>query len=65
MPRSPSTTRFGFGDDDVRWLDADEARARIGTTDTFGAAFTRQCAALHPAKLVRGLGGTSSSVAAW
>jgi glycine/D-amino acid oxidase-like deaminating enzyme len=46
---------FGFGDDDMRWLDADEARARVGATDVLGAVFTPHCAAIHPARLVRGL----------
>jgi glycine/D-amino acid oxidase-like deaminating enzyme len=47
---------WGFGDDDVRWLSADEARARIGVaTDVRGALYTPHCAAIHPAKLARGL----------
>ncbi|MFT3855151.1 MAG: FAD-dependent oxidoreductase [Ilumatobacteraceae bacterium] len=46
---------FGFGDDDVCWLDAAATEARIGIDDALGAVSTRQCAALHPAKLVAGL----------
>jgi glycine/D-amino acid oxidase-like deaminating enzyme len=46
---------FGFGDDDYRWLDADEARARIGCEPNLGALYTPHCAAIHPAKLVHGL----------
>jgi glycine/D-amino acid oxidase-like deaminating enzyme len=46
---------YGFGDDDYRWLDADEARAMIGATDVHGGVFTPHCAAIHPARLVRGL----------
>jgi glycine/D-amino acid oxidase-like deaminating enzyme len=38
-----------------QWLDADAARARIDATGLLGAAFTPDCAAIHPAKLVRGL----------
>jgi glycine/D-amino acid oxidase-like deaminating enzyme len=34
---------------------ADEARARLGATHVLGATFTPDCAALHPARLVRGL----------
>ena len=37
------------------WLDRDEARARFDATDVLGAAYTADCAAIHPAKLVRGL----------
>lgn len=46
---------FGVGEEDVRWLDAEATAARIGIDDAQGAVFTRQCAALHPAKLVAGL----------
>jgi glycine/D-amino acid oxidase-like deaminating enzyme len=45
----------GFGDDDYRWLGADEARSMLATTSVFGAAYTPHCAAIHPARLVRGL----------
>jgi glycine/D-amino acid oxidase-like deaminating enzyme len=38
-----------------RWLSAAEARARVAAAQVDGAAFTRHCAALHPARLVRGL----------
>jgi glycine/D-amino acid oxidase-like deaminating enzyme len=37
------------------WLDADATRARINATGVDGAVYTRHCAAIHPAKLVRGL----------
>ncbi len=37
------------------WLDADAARARFDAAGVLGAAFTPDCAAIHPAKLVRGL----------
>jgi glycine/D-amino acid oxidase-like deaminating enzyme len=40
---------------DLAWLDRDEATARIGATDVLGATYTPHCAAIHPAKLVRGL----------
>ncbi|MCU0301259.1 MAG: FAD-binding oxidoreductase [Candidatus Nanopelagicales bacterium] len=46
---------WGFGAADYRLLDADEAAARAGATDVLGATFTPHCAAIHPAKLVRGL----------
>ena len=46
---------WGDGSDDVCLLDAAEARARLNATDVLGALFTPHCAAIHPAKLVRGL----------
>ncbi len=46
---------YGFGDDDLVLLGAGEARARLGATDVLGATYTPHCAAVHPARLVRGL----------
>jgi glycine/D-amino acid oxidase-like deaminating enzyme len=46
---------WGFGEDFVRSLDADEARERIGASDVLGATYTPHCAAIQPALLVRGL----------
>ena len=46
---------YGFTDDDYRLLGADEARARCGATGVLGAAYTPHCAAIHPARLARGL----------
>ncbi len=40
---------------DIRLLDAEAARARLDATGVLGATFTPDCAALQPAKLVRGL----------
>jgi glycine/D-amino acid oxidase-like deaminating enzyme len=37
------------------WLDAEQARDRVAAAGIDGASFTRHCAALHPARLVRGL----------
>ena len=37
------------------WLDRDQARARFDAAGALGAAFTPDCAAIHPAKLARGL----------
>jgi len=39
------------------WLDADETRQRFVASGALGAGFTPDCAAIHPAKLVRGLAG--------
>lgn len=46
---------LGFGDDDVRWLEPEEAAARVRTRRNLGALFLTHCAALHPARLARGL----------
>ncbi len=46
---------WGREEDDVRLLDAGHARARLAATDVLGATFTPDCAAVHPARLVRGV----------
>jgi glycine/D-amino acid oxidase-like deaminating enzyme len=46
---------FGFGEDDVRLLTADEARGFASATAVLGGTYTPHCAAIHPARLVRGL----------
>lgn len=46
---------WGFGTDDVRFLEADEARDIMNVTDCEGGMYTPHCAAIHPAKLVREL----------
>ncbi|RNL79973.1 NAD(P)/FAD-dependent oxidoreductase [Nocardioides marmorisolisilvae] len=40
---------------DDRLLDAGEATAMLAATDVVGGLFTPHCAAVHPAKMVRGL----------
>jgi glycine/D-amino acid oxidase-like deaminating enzyme len=45
----------GFGEEDVRWLEPDEARDRIRPSAMLGATYTPHCAALDPARLVLGL----------
>ena len=49
------THAFGFGDDDLRLLSAQEARQHANATDVLGGTYTPHCAAIHPARLVRGL----------
>ncbi len=39
----------------MRWLDRDEAGARVRVAGCRGAQYTPNCARLHPGKLVRGL----------
>jgi glycine/D-amino acid oxidase-like deaminating enzyme len=43
---------------DLRLLSAAEASARVGATDVLGGTYTPHCAAIQPAKLVRGLACT-------
>ena len=45
----------GVGEEDLRWLDAAEARAQVGAEGVLGATYTPHCAALQPARLARGL----------
>jgi len=52
---------YGFGDEDVRLLTADEARATAGATNVLGGTFTPHCAVIQPAMLARGSGPARSS----
>jgi glycine/D-amino acid oxidase-like deaminating enzyme len=45
----------GIGEDDLSFLPPGEARSRVGATDVLGGTFTPHCAAVDPARLVRGL----------
>jgi len=45
----------GIGEDDLSFLSPAEARARVGATDVLGGTYTPHCAAVDPARLVRGL----------
>jgi glycine/D-amino acid oxidase-like deaminating enzyme len=53
--RSDEAASLGFGEDDLRWLDATEAEALIGIDGVLGATFNPHCAAIQPALLARGL----------
>ncbi len=44
--------RWGLG---TRWLDRDEASARLAATRTLGATYNPHCARVHPYRLVTGL----------
>lgn len=46
---------LGFGEADVQWLEADACAERIGAARNLGGSFLAHCAAIHPARLVRGL----------
>jgi len=43
---------FGFGDDDVRMLDATEAAQRCRAEGVLAASYTPHCAVVHPLRLV-------------
>ncbi|MEP6816211.1 MAG: FAD-binding oxidoreductase [Marmoricola sp.] len=45
----------GFTQDDERLLDRSEASAMLDADGVLGGTFTPHCAAIHPARLVRGL----------
>ncbi len=47
--------RYGFGEDDYRWLDADQARDRCAATSVIGGVWTPHCATVHPLRLVHAL----------
>jgi len=49
---------YGFSDDDYRVLSQAESTKRLGATKVLGGGFTPHCAALHPARLARGLART-------
>lgn len=46
---------WGRGEDDIVFLEEADARTRLNASGTLGATYTPDCAAVHPAKLVRGL----------
>ena len=46
---------FGFGEADLRLLSAAEAAEHINASGVLGATYTPHCAAIHPARLARGL----------
>lgn len=45
----------GVGEEDLRLLSATEAHAMVGATAVVGGTYTPHCAAVDPARLVRGL----------
>jgi glycine/D-amino acid oxidase-like deaminating enzyme len=49
---------FGFGEADLRLLSAAEARGLARASSVLGGTFTPHCAAIHPARLARGLAQT-------
>jgi glycine/D-amino acid oxidase-like deaminating enzyme len=47
--------RVGATEEDLRLLGPDEARRELNATEVHGALVTPHCAAIHPARLTRGL----------
>jgi glycine/D-amino acid oxidase-like deaminating enzyme len=47
--------RWGFGNEDDRWLSPSETAERVRPHGNVGSAYTPHCAAVHPARMVRGL----------
>jgi glycine/D-amino acid oxidase-like deaminating enzyme len=54
--RIASRHALGFTEDEYRWLPPEEAKSRISIGGAHGAGYARHCAAIHPARLARGLG---------
>lgn len=50
--------RWGLAPDHLQLLGPAETRERLGATDVIGGTYTPDCAALHPARLVRQLAAT-------
>jgi len=46
---------FGFGEENLRLLTAAEATEMAAATEVAGGTYTPHCAAIHPARLARGL----------
>ncbi len=46
---------LGFDEQDFRWLTAQQLREHININGALGGMFMSHCAAIHPARLVRGL----------
>jgi glycine/D-amino acid oxidase-like deaminating enzyme len=46
---------LGFGEHDARWLEPEECAARVRARRNLGGLFLAHCAAIHPARLARGL----------
>ena len=47
--------RWGFDEDDLRFLGPAEVEEQVRAASVLGATWTPHCAAIHPARLVRGL----------
>ena len=50
-----SARQWGLGEDTLALLSSDDACRRLGASNVLGGTLASHCAAIHPAKLVRGL----------
>ncbi|MFY9783610.1 MAG: FAD-dependent oxidoreductase [Acidimicrobiales bacterium] len=50
-----SSHDLGYGEDDLRWLEREEALELADVQGALGATYSPHCARIHPARLVRGL----------
>lgn len=55
---------LGASEDDIRWVDRDEAVGACAATRVLGAAFTPHCGAVHPMRLVHLLARTVADAGA-
>lgn len=46
---------LGFSEEDYRWLTAEQVREQVNIEGVLGGMYTSHCAAVHPARLARGL----------
>jgi glycine/D-amino acid oxidase-like deaminating enzyme len=46
---------LGFGEEDFRWLSSQQLRERVNIDGALGGMYAHHCAAVHPARLARGL----------
>ena len=55
LARIENVRSYGFDERDFRLLDATEASEQCNATNVLGGLYTPHCAAIHPARLARGL----------
>ena len=53
--RQGKLAEWGFGPEDYRWLTPEESATHVVARGALGGLFTPHCAAIHPARLARGL----------
>ena len=53
--------RFGFGEEDLRWLAPGEVGARCAATNVRGALFSPHCAVVHPLRLVHAVAAAAAA----
>jgi glycine/D-amino acid oxidase-like deaminating enzyme len=62
VARRDADWKYGLTEDDVHLLDRNEFQSQINISTVHGGLFYKQCARLHPAKLVYGLADTLTSM---